>query len=187
LRISAFSQNKKEEGIMKRFIHLTAIVVAALVLHIYGPAEGAEPVTSSVQIPLSRTVFVPLSDGSTDAVALSGMVHVLTHFAPDGPPLQPSLRIHINLDRVSGADGTYWIKRVPQPIIMVRDQGDATIQPFEPYMLLSAARASRALVPSIKYVLLPNPKGPNPGGHRFADNQETLVNTIIGWLQELKL
>jgi hypothetical protein len=70
---------------------------------------------------------------------------------------------------------------------MVRDQGDATIQPFEPYMLLSAARASRALVPSIKYVLRPNPKGPNLGGHRFADNQETLVNTIIGWLQELKL
>jgi pimeloyl-ACP methyl ester carboxylesterase len=87
----------------------------------------------------------------------------------------------------STADGTYWIKRIPRPILMVRDAGDTIIQPFEPYMLLSAAQTHGSLVPDIKYVLLPNPKGPNPGGHRFIDNQEALVNTIIGWLQESKL
>jgi hypothetical protein len=91
------------------------------------------------------------------------------------------------LEESSTADGTYWIKRIPRPILMVRDAGDATIQPFEPYMLLSAAKASGSLVPSIKYILLPNPKGPNPGGHRFSDNQEPLVNTIVGWLKELNV
>ena len=91
------------------------------------------------------------------------------------------------VEESSSADGTYWIKRIPRPILMVRDAGDATIQPFEPFMLLSAAKAPGSLVPSIKYVLLPNKKGPNPGGHRFIDNQETLVNTIVSWLRELKL
>jgi pimeloyl-ACP methyl ester carboxylesterase len=87
----------------------------------------------------------------------------------------------------STADGTYWINRIPRPTLMVRDAGDAIIQAFEPYTLLSAAQAHGSLVPSIEYVLLPNPKGPNPGGHGFSDNQETLVNTIVGRLQDLKL
>ena len=87
----------------------------------------------------------------------------------------------------STADGTYWIKRIPRPILMVRDAGDALIQSFEPYTLLSAAHAHGSLVPSINYVLLPNPKGPNPGGHGFSDNQEALVNTIVAWLKENKL
>src|SRR5256885_8325312 len=46
----------------------------------------------------------------------------------------------------SAADSTYWIKRVPRPILMLRDAGDATIAPFEPYMLLSAATSAGSLV-----------------------------------------
>jgi len=84
----------------------------------------------------------------------------------------------------SAADGTYWIRRIPRPILMVRDDGDTTIQPFEPYMLLSAARAPGSLVPSITFVLLPNPKGPNPEGHTFGDNQQALVRTVAVWLRE---
>ena len=87
----------------------------------------------------------------------------------------------------STADGTYWIKRVPRPILMVRDAGDATIQPFEPYMLLSAATSEGSLVPGIKYVLLPNPKGANPGGHQFLDNVQPLAEAIAAWLGEQRL
>jgi len=90
-------------------------------------------------------------------------------------------------EQSSTADGTYWIRRVPQPILMLRDGGDSLIQPFEPYMLLSAATAPGSLVPSIKYLIVPNPKGSNPRGHRFSDNQESLADAIVGWLQDQKL
>jgi pimeloyl-ACP methyl ester carboxylesterase len=46
----------------------------------------------------------------------------------------------------SSANGTYWIKRVPRPILMVRDAGDTIITPFEPYVLLSAATSPGSLV-----------------------------------------
>jgi hypothetical protein len=34
---------------------------------------------------------------------------------------------------------------------------------------------------------VPNPKGPNPRGHRFSDNQEPLANAIAAWLRDQKL
>ncbi|HWP57962.1 MAG TPA: hypothetical protein VNL14_08755 [Candidatus Acidoferrales bacterium] len=84
---------------MKRLnlIHLPALLAAALCLT--APAEGAQPVTTSLQVPLAGTVFVPLSDGSFDSVALSGRVHVVTQV-----PAQPNdpCRIHVNLDQVAG-------------------------------------------------------------------------------------
>jgi len=88
---------------MKRFTQLTAIVAAAFALSISVPVFAVQPFTTSVQIPLVGTVFVPLDDGSTDAVALSGMVHVLTRATP-GDPCAPGdpCRIQINLDQVSG-------------------------------------------------------------------------------------
>jgi hypothetical protein len=61
---------------------------------------------------------------------------------------------------------------------MLRDSGDATIQPFAPYMLLSAATATGCLVTNIKYVVMPNPKGPNPRGHRFSDNQKPIASPL---------
>jgi pimeloyl-ACP methyl ester carboxylesterase len=87
----------------------------------------------------------------------------------------------------SAADSTYWIKRVPRPILMLRDAGDATIAPFEPYMLLSAATSAGSLVPNIKYTVVPNPRGINPRGHQFLDNEQPLVETITGWLADQKL
>lgn len=83
----------------------------------------------------------------------------------------------------STADGTYWIKRIPRPILMVRDSGDSLVQPFEPYMLLSAATSEGSLVPSIKYELLPNPKGVYVEAHGFADNAGPLAETIATWLR----
>jgi pimeloyl-ACP methyl ester carboxylesterase len=87
----------------------------------------------------------------------------------------------------SAADGTYWIKRIPRSILLVRDAGDAIVAPFEPYALLSAATSPGSLVPSIEYVLLPNPKEPNPvpftvRAHVFLDNREPLAETVTRWL-----
>jgi len=59
-------------------------------------------------------------------------------------------------EQASAADGTYWIPRIPRPILIVRDEADGVVLPFEPYMLLSAAQAEGSLVPSIKYVLVPD-------------------------------
>ena len=87
----------------------------------------------------------------------------------------------------AGTDGAYWIRRVPRPILMVRDAGDTIIPPFEPYTLLSSATAPGSLVPTVKFVVLPDAKGPNPGGHFFADNGKPLSEIIATWLAEQHL
>lgn len=84
----------------------------------------------------------------------------------------------------SAADTTFWIARIPRPILLVRDAGDSVVLPFEPYMLLSAARAEGSLVPEIRYVLLPNPRPPSIEGHIFADNTGPLAEAIASWLAE---
>jgi len=87
----------------------------------------------------------------------------------------------------AGADGPFWIRRVPRPILMVRDAGDMIIPPFEPFTLLSSATSPGSLVPSIKFVLLPDARGPNSGGHFFADNGKPLSETIAKWLADQHL
>lgn len=86
-------------------------------------------------------------------------------------------------ETTSTADGTYWIRRVPYPILMVRDEGDAIVQAFEPYMLLSAATTPGSLVPAIKYVMLPN-KARGPAEHSFVNNREPLLDVVARWLAE---
>jgi pimeloyl-ACP methyl ester carboxylesterase len=87
-------------------------------------------------------------------------------------------------EKTSVADGTFWIHRIPNPILLVRDQADAIIPPFEPYMLLSAAHSEGSLVTSIKYVMLPNTKPASPQGHYFIGNEQLLISTVAGWLAE---
>ncbi len=53
-------------------------------------------------------------------------------------------------------------------------------------MLLSAAGAE-ILVPSIKYVLLPNQRPPSREGHQFIDNAEAVVDAVSSWLAEQEL
>jgi pimeloyl-ACP methyl ester carboxylesterase len=84
----------------------------------------------------------------------------------------------------SAADTTFWIARIPRPILLVRDAADSVVLPFEPYMLLSAARAEGSLVPQIRYVLLPNPRPPSIEGHIFADNTGPLAEAIASWVAE---
>jgi pimeloyl-ACP methyl ester carboxylesterase len=85
-------------------------------------------------------------------------------------------------DQTSTADGTTWIRRVPYPILMVRDQSDGIVLPFEPYMLLSAANATGSLVKTIDYKLVPSPKPPNPASHSFVGDETPLADTIAAWL-----
>ena len=87
-------------------------------------------------------------------------------------------------EQTSAADGTYWISRIPRPILILRDEADGVVLPFEPYMLLSAAYAEGSLVPSIKYVLVPNHRPPSREGHQFADNAAVLTDAVSGWLAE---
>jgi hypothetical protein len=68
-------------------------------------------------------------------------------------------------ERTGAADGTYSISRIPRPILILRDQADGLVLSFEPYMLLSAAGTAGSLVPSIKYMLLPNERPPSREGH----------------------
>src|SRR6266851_4921804 len=90
-------------------------------------------------------------------------------------------------EQTSAADGTYWISRIPGPILILRDEADGVVLPFEPYMLLSAARAEGSLVPSVKYELLPNHRPPSREGHLFTDNADALTDAVSAWLAEQHL
>jgi pimeloyl-ACP methyl ester carboxylesterase len=85
-------------------------------------------------------------------------------------------------EQTSAADGTYWISRIPRPILILRDEADGVVLPSEPYMLLSAAYAEGSLVPSIRYVLVPNLRPPSREGHLFTDNTDALNEAVAGWL-----
>jgi hypothetical protein len=78
-------------------------------------------------------------------------------------------------EQTSAADGTYWIPRIPRPILILHDEADGVLLPFEPYMLLSARRrgisryvqvfgrlmASRSLVEFYRYMQQTLPAGGN--------------------------
>src|SRR5580700_3294142 len=79
-------------------------------------------------------------------------------------------------EKTSVADGTFWIHRIPLPILLVRDQADGLVQPFEPYMLLAAAHGEGSLVPTIDYVLLPDAQPMSLQGHSFDGNEQPLAD-----------
>jgi pimeloyl-ACP methyl ester carboxylesterase len=90
-------------------------------------------------------------------------------------------------NKTSVADGTFWIHRIPMPILLVRDQSDGLIQPFEPHMLLAAAHGEGSLVPSIDYILLPNGRPISLKGHYFDGNEQALADVIAKWLADRHL
>jgi hypothetical protein len=87
-------------------------------------------------------------------------------------------------DAASVADGTFWIRRIPKPVLIVRDAADAVIQPFEPHMLLSAAGAEGSLVQGIRFALLPNDRPPTLAAHYFPDTADKLVEAVSAWMSE---
>jgi pimeloyl-ACP methyl ester carboxylesterase len=84
----------------------------------------------------------------------------------------------------SVADGTFWIRRIPKPILIVRDQSDALIQPFEPEQLVAAAHAEGSLTPVIDYVVLPDARPVSLKAHYFDGNEQPLADVITKWLAE---
>ena len=85
------------------------------------------------------------------------------------------------------SDGTFWIKRIPHPILIVRDQADGLVLAFEPNMLLAAAGTPGSLVQGITYKPLPNTLPPSLAGHRFTNTQQPLLDTVTSWLSDQKL
>jgi pimeloyl-ACP methyl ester carboxylesterase len=129
--------------------------------------------TSDQKLPVNMRFATPVSATSPSAGAelpVTGQ-HFLTY----------------RWDKTSVADGTFWIRRIPLPILIVRDQADAVVAPFEPYMLLSAAHAQGSLVPRIDFVLLPDAKPVSLSGHYFDGNEQFLTEAITRWLLELRL
>jgi pimeloyl-ACP methyl ester carboxylesterase len=91
-------------------------------------------------------------------------------------------------DQTTGiTDGTFWIKRVPHPVLLVRDQSDGIVLAFEPHMLLAAAGTPGSLVTNIKFVLVPDDRPLSLQGHKFTNNQQQLIDTVTSWLADQHL
>jgi hypothetical protein len=132
---------------------------------------------------LSEAAFASLRDGRADATLPVRMGWI----TGQPVPVTGQHFLTYRWEPTSVADGTYWIRRIPRPILLVRDQGDAVIEPFEPYALLSAGTAPGSLPPSVKLVVLPNPRPRSAAAHGFADNAQSLVDTVAAWLAEQRL
>jgi pimeloyl-ACP methyl ester carboxylesterase len=135
--------------------------------------------------------YKALADGSRDALKLGTAGKILPiemrWLGGVQTPVTAQHFLTYRDDQASAADGTYWIPRIPRPILILRDEADGVVLPFEPYMLLSAAHAEGSLVPSIKYVLLPNHRPPSREGHLFTDNTAALIEAVAAWLGEQQL
>lgn len=90
-------------------------------------------------------------------------------------------------ETASAADGTFWVPRIPLPILMLRDQADGVVLPFEPYMLLSAAHAEGSLVEGITYQVVPDQHPVSAAGHIFTDNTAPLIDAVSAWLTQRQL
>ena len=138
---------------------------------------------------LIEASLISLREGTLDQVLpvkMSFSTPVSSTTASAGPdiPITGQHFLTYRWDRTSVADGTFWIQRIPRPILIVRDQSDAVVQPFEPHMLLSATQSEGSLVTSIDYVLLPSAKPLTLSGHYFAGNEQPLTDVIAKWLAD---
>jgi pimeloyl-ACP methyl ester carboxylesterase len=85
---------------------------------------------------------------------------------------------HVGL---AGARSVEWIKRIPYPLLMVRDENDPVIEYFEPGWLEAAL--ADGLAPAVRSVLLPSAAPSN--GHAFEKSGDLLVQTVHDWIAGL--
>lgn len=139
----------------------------------------------------NETNFSELMDASFKAMkedrTKEVMPVLMRWFTGQQVPMTAQHFLTYRSDASSTADGTYWIKRVPVPILLIRDAGDAVVAPFEPYMLLSAATTPGSLVPKIEYKLLPNATPVSLQNHYFGNNRQPLIDAVSAFLQQQKL
>jgi pimeloyl-ACP methyl ester carboxylesterase len=129
-----------------------------------------------------------LQDGNLDKILPVRMrFSMQVNSAAEEAPITGQHFLTYRWDKTSVADGTFWIRRIPNPILMVRDQSDSAVLPFEPHMLLSAARGEGSLTPSIDYVLLPDAQPMSLRGHSFQGNEQPLADIITKWLADRHL
>jgi hypothetical protein len=108
---------------MKTNLRRSGIAIAALVIAGLGagPAEAAGAVTTSLFLPLMPgSVSILGGACAGDVVTLSGMVHVVSIFNPNPPPISqapapppisqspgpPPIKLHLNMAGVMGTGGT---------------------------------------------------------------------------------
>jgi pimeloyl-ACP methyl ester carboxylesterase len=132
---------------------------------------------------LTEAAMKSLRDGTLDKV-LPLKMH---YFTGQDVPVTGEHFLTYRWSDTSVADGTFWIHRIPLPILLVRDQSDGVIQPFEPYQLLAAAHSEGSLTPAIEYVILPDNKPVGLKGHFFEGNEQPLADAIAKWLADRQL
>jgi pimeloyl-ACP methyl ester carboxylesterase len=129
-----------------------------------------------------------LRDGTLDQILPVKMrFSIQVSSAPPEAPITGQHFLTYRWEKTSVADGTFWIQRIPNPILIVRDQADGVILPFEPYMLLAAAHGEGSLAPSIDYVLLPDAQPMSMKGHLFEANEQPLADVVTKWLADRRL
>ena len=106
----------------------------------------------------------------------------MSYFTGQDVPVTAQHFLTYRWDKTSIADGTTWIKRVPYPVLLVRDQADALVQAFETHTLLDAAHVEGSLVQGIELVVLPSSRPPGLKGHYFDGNEQPLADTLVRWL-----
>lgn len=121
-----------------------------------------------------------LRDG-TDEAELPVKLH---SFTGQDVPITGRHFLTYRWEKTSVADGTFWISRIPKPILLVRDQADAIVPQFELQMLLSAANSEGSLVSSIKSAVLSNAGPPSAQAHYFIGNEAPLIAAVAAWLDE---
>jgi pimeloyl-ACP methyl ester carboxylesterase len=129
---------------------------------------------------LIEAAMQSLRDGTLDKILPVKM----PYFTGQDVPVTGQHFLTYRWDKTSVADGTFWIHRIPVPILLVRDQSDELVLPFEPYMLLAAAHGEGTLVPTIDYVLLPDAQPMSLQGHSFDGNEQPLADVITKWLAD---
>jgi pimeloyl-ACP methyl ester carboxylesterase len=121
-----------------------------------------------------------LRSGTADAVLPDKM----GYFTGEKVPVTARHFLTYRDATTSAADSTQWIKRIPYPTLLVRDQSDGVILPFEPYELLTAAHDPAALIPSIRYTLIPDKNPPSIRGHRYSDSQQAVIDAVAAYLAD---
>ncbi len=111
-----------------------------------------------------------------------GTVQVLYYAATDW---SPEFRGVIRWYDEAAATSMEWIRRVPLPLVLVRDANDQIILPFELHQLYAAATAPGALSPAVEIALIPDSHPEN--GHQFPNTIPELTEVAVRWLTRLGL
>lgn len=126
---------------------------------------------------LQREALAALRDGEPERVLATPMRWI------NGVGVQVTARhfLTYRAQESSAAVGTYWIRRVPYPVLLVRDAGDTIVAESEAAALEAAARSEGSLVPSVTRVELPNATA-GRDAHYFVNNAGPLAATVADWL-----